>query len=176
MPSTSFFNEMCVKITLLRSITKNLTGVCNGVYFQLCIDLMHITPPVTAKGYDGSRHPRYAKWSFMVLSASLTVHTYRVRQRLAPQHSKKHKSHALANGDLMHLCDAWHLSHYHGRYSLTEPCGRRPLGYAEKLPIAKSLLAKSACMDCKGRPGLLLFFSSSCLSLRPLFTQHASST
>ena len=44
------FNEMFVKITLLRSITKNLTRVCNAVYFRLCIDLMHITPPVTAEG------------------------------------------------------------------------------------------------------------------------------
>ena len=33
----------------------------NAVYFQLCIDLMHITPPVTAEGYDGSHQPRYAE-------------------------------------------------------------------------------------------------------------------
>ena len=37
------------------------TGVCNAVYFRLCIDLMHITPPVTAEGYNGSHHPRYAE-------------------------------------------------------------------------------------------------------------------
>ena len=36
-------------------------GVCNAVYFRLCIDLMHILPPVTAEGYDGSHHPRYAE-------------------------------------------------------------------------------------------------------------------
>ena len=35
--------------------------VYNTVYFRLCINLMHITPPVTAEGYDGSHHPRYAK-------------------------------------------------------------------------------------------------------------------
>ena len=29
-----------------------------------CIDLMHITPPVTADGYDSSHHPRYAEWPF----------------------------------------------------------------------------------------------------------------
>ena len=61
MPSTNVFNEMCVKITLLRSITRNLTGVCNAVYFRLCIDLMHILPPVTAAGFDGSHHPGCAE-------------------------------------------------------------------------------------------------------------------
>ena len=35
--------------------------VCNPVYFHVCIDLMHITPPVTAEGYDGSHHLRYAE-------------------------------------------------------------------------------------------------------------------
>ena len=62
MPSTNTFNEMCVKITLLKSIMRNLTGVCNAVYFRLCIDLMHILPPVTAEGFDGSHHPRCAEW------------------------------------------------------------------------------------------------------------------
>ena len=38
-----------------------LTGVRNAVYFRLCIDLMHILPPVTAEGYDGSHHPRFAE-------------------------------------------------------------------------------------------------------------------
>ena len=61
MPSTNVFNKMRVKITLLRSITKNLTGVCNVVYFRLCIDLMHILPPITAEGFDGSHHPRCAE-------------------------------------------------------------------------------------------------------------------
>ena len=37
--------------------------VCTAVYFRLCIDLMHITPPVTAEGFDGSYHPRYAEWN-----------------------------------------------------------------------------------------------------------------
>ena len=40
---------------------KILTGVCNAVYFRFCIDLIHITPPVTAGGFDGSHHPRYAE-------------------------------------------------------------------------------------------------------------------
>ena len=39
---------------------KILTRVCNAVYFRLCIYLMHITPQVTAEGFDGSHHPRYA--------------------------------------------------------------------------------------------------------------------
>ena len=64
MPSTNVFNEISSKITLLRStcITKNQTGVCNAAYFRLCIDLMHITPLVTAEGYDGPHHPRCAEW------------------------------------------------------------------------------------------------------------------
>ena len=57
MPSTNVFNILCVKITAKRKILK---GVCNQVYFQLCIDLMNITPPVTNEGFDGFR-PRYAK-------------------------------------------------------------------------------------------------------------------
>ena len=62
MPSTKVFNELCAKTTLLRSIpTKILTRVCNAVYFRLCIDLMHILPPLTAEGCDGSHHPRYAE-------------------------------------------------------------------------------------------------------------------
>ena len=60
MPSTNVLNEFCVKIILLRSIQKKkLTEVCNAVYFRLCIDLMHINPPGTAQGFDGSHHPRY---------------------------------------------------------------------------------------------------------------------
>ena len=65
MPSTNFFNELCVKITAKIYSEKNLTGVCNPVlaYFRSCIDLMHIAPPVTAEGFQGSHHPRYAEWS-----------------------------------------------------------------------------------------------------------------
>ena len=39
--------------------TNSLT---NCVNFRLCINLMHILPPVTAEGYSGSRHPRYTEW------------------------------------------------------------------------------------------------------------------
>ena len=39
---------------------KNL-AVCNAVYFRLCIDLMRITLPVTAEGFDGSDHQKYAE-------------------------------------------------------------------------------------------------------------------
>ena len=60
MPSTNVFNELCVKISLLRCIPKKIITVCNAVYFQLCIDLMHILPLVTAEGFDGSHHPRFA--------------------------------------------------------------------------------------------------------------------
>ena len=72
MPSRNVFNE---------TITENLTLLCNALYFRLCIDLMHITPPVTAEGYDiippvtderydGSHHPRCAEleWKKCILS------------------------------------------------------------------------------------------------------------
>ena len=50
------FNESYVKITVLRSIPKKIITVYKAVYFRLCIELMHITPLVTAEEYDGS-HP-----------------------------------------------------------------------------------------------------------------------
>ena len=47
--------------------------VCNAVYFRLCIDLMHILPPVTAEGFDGSHHPRFAEWlEYMIRTVSIT--------------------------------------------------------------------------------------------------------
>ena len=61
MPSANVFNELCVKISLLRSIPEKIITVCNAVYFRLCIDMMHILPPVTAEGFDGSHHPRFAE-------------------------------------------------------------------------------------------------------------------
>ena len=71
------FLELCGKITLLRSKKKILTEVCNVVYFRLCIDLLHITPPVTAEGltwdmlgYDGSNHLRYAKCLYTLCSGN----------------------------------------------------------------------------------------------------------
>ena len=36
-------------------------AVCSSVYCRLCIDLMHILPPVTAEGLDGSHHPKFAE-------------------------------------------------------------------------------------------------------------------
>ena len=61
MPSTNFFNELCVKITLLKCILKKNSSRGKELYFCLCIGLMHITPPVSAKGYYGSHHPSCAK-------------------------------------------------------------------------------------------------------------------
>ena len=59
MPSTNVFSELCVKITARIYSEKNLTGLCNPVYVLLCIRLIHVTPPVTAEGFDGSHHSRY---------------------------------------------------------------------------------------------------------------------
>ena len=42
-PCKTFLTN-CVSIFFL------ITGVCNPFYFRLCIDLMHINPPVTAEG------------------------------------------------------------------------------------------------------------------------------
>ena len=58
-------NELCVKITLPRSIlNKCYRGWgCNAVYLRLCIGLIHINPLVTAEGFDVSHHPTYAEHS-----------------------------------------------------------------------------------------------------------------
>ena len=48
----------------------------NAVYFRLFIDLMHITPPVTAEGYDGSHHPRYAEWEKVLTFITTTKLNY----------------------------------------------------------------------------------------------------
>ena len=79
MPSTNVFNELCFKITAkIYSEKNNLTGVCNPVYFRLCIDMMHITPPVTAEEFDGSHHPRYAVISLnFLINGSLIYLTFR---------------------------------------------------------------------------------------------------
>ena len=61
MPLTNVFKKVWDEITPLRSIPKKKLTVCNAVYFPFCIDLMHITPPVTAERYDGFHHPRYAE-------------------------------------------------------------------------------------------------------------------
>ena len=59
--STNVFKELYVKMIAKIYSEKNLMGVCNLVYFWTCIDLIHITPPVTAKEFDGSHQSRYAK-------------------------------------------------------------------------------------------------------------------
>ena len=51
MPPTNVFNELCAKITAKIYSEKNQAGICNPMYFRFCIDLMHITPSVTAEGY-----------------------------------------------------------------------------------------------------------------------------
>ena len=78
MLSTNVFNELCVKITPLRSIPKTIITVCNAVYLRLCIDLMHITPPVTAEEYDGSHHPRCAEWNNTM---QVIMYIYKVESR-----------------------------------------------------------------------------------------------
>ena len=66
MPSTNIFNELCAKTRTLNTSIFRVRGqnntakiysekiltVCYAVYFQLCIDLMHIAPSVTAEGFN----------------------------------------------------------------------------------------------------------------------------
>ena len=61
--------------------SEKILTVCTVVYFLLCIDLMHITPPVTAKGFDGSHHPRYAEWAG-ALKYPAQGHTHKKNQRM----------------------------------------------------------------------------------------------
>ena len=81
--------QKCLQQTVLTKHVQNNSAkiyseVCNAVHFRLCIDLMHnITPPVTAEGFDGSHHPRYADCSlnsiFFVYLSSLPVAHLRKR-------------------------------------------------------------------------------------------------
>ena len=59
-------------------------GVCEAVYFWLCIDLMHITPPVTANGYDGSHHPKYAEYSVRVNVREIVPGRNRSQEKSSP--------------------------------------------------------------------------------------------
>ena len=52
----------CVSKKSAKIYSEKIVTVCNAVYFRFCIDLMHILPPVTAEGFDGSHHPRFAEW------------------------------------------------------------------------------------------------------------------
>ena len=56
MPSPNVCQNNSSKIFYEKS-----KGICSAVYFRLGIDLKHITPPVTAEGYDGSHHQRCAE-------------------------------------------------------------------------------------------------------------------
>ena len=53
--------------------SEKVITVCNAVFFRLCIDLMHILPPVTAEGFDGSHYPRFAEWDLMCLKAGCDI-------------------------------------------------------------------------------------------------------
>ena len=84
----TFFIELCVKISLLRSNPeKKYITVCNALYFRLCIDLMHILPPVTAEGFDGSRHPRFAECRLY-----LSVPIYKIAQCEVQMYSRSYKN------------------------------------------------------------------------------------
>ena len=63
MPSKAFLT-IVRQNNSVKIYSEKILMVCNAVFFRLCIDLMYITPPVTAEGYDGSHQPRYAEWVF----------------------------------------------------------------------------------------------------------------
>ena len=54
--SKNAFNKRFYQIVFQNKSAKNyskeIIRVCNAVYFRLCIDLMHILPPVAAEGFD----------------------------------------------------------------------------------------------------------------------------
>ena len=72
MPSTNVFKELCVNKSA-KIHSEKIKTVCNAVYFRLCIDLMHILPPVTAEGFYGSHHPRFAECRKYVMDLD-TIH------------------------------------------------------------------------------------------------------
>ena len=74
MPSKKhFFYRFVCQNNSAKILGKTSNGVCNTVYFRLGIDLMRITPPVTAEGYDGSHHTRCAECGEPVSMESETV-------------------------------------------------------------------------------------------------------
>ena len=77
MHSTNVFNEWSVKITagIFSEKKKKPTAVCNPVYFQLRIDLMHILQPVTEQRYDGFHHPWHAECPSLSLICTYTLHS-----------------------------------------------------------------------------------------------------
>ena len=60
------FNKCFLRIVCQNKFAKiyseKIKAVCNAVFFLLRIDLTHILPPVTAEGFDGSHHLRFAEW------------------------------------------------------------------------------------------------------------------
>ena len=58
---TRFFYQFACQNKSAEIYSEKIIAVCNAVYFRLCIDLMHILPPVTAEGFDGSHHPRFVE-------------------------------------------------------------------------------------------------------------------
>ena len=78
-PITNLFNQLCVKITLLIP-KKNLT-LRNAVYFRFYINLIHITPPDKAEGYDGSHHPRYAEYNPVSTLSSIYTHFNKLKEK-----------------------------------------------------------------------------------------------
>ena len=55
------FQRIVSQNNFAESYSEKIITVCNAVYFRLYIDLMHILPPVTAEGFDGSHHRRFAE-------------------------------------------------------------------------------------------------------------------
>ena len=55
------FKRIVCQNNFVKINSEKILTVCNAVYFRLCIDLMHITPPVTAEGFDDSDHPTNAE-------------------------------------------------------------------------------------------------------------------
>ena len=54
-----FYKNICQN-SFVQIYSEKFITVNNAVYFWLCINLMHITQPVTVEGYDGSHHSMYA--------------------------------------------------------------------------------------------------------------------
>ena len=76
--------------------SEKILTVCNAVYFRLCIDLMHITQPVTAEDM-------MAPITRGMLNE--TVHCIVMNQL--------NMSRVLTKGDLMHLRDALYSERHH---------------------------------------------------------------
>ena len=86
--------------------SEKIITVCNVVYFRSCIGLMHILTPVTAEGFDGSHHPRFAE-------CISTVPTFEDPDRNSFETNCGEKEKMLGTNIFLYPCDVSYSAEFH---------------------------------------------------------------